>query len=124
MQALKALVVDDEPTVRGVFARALRCTGMNVFEASSGVAALALALSVFPQIVVTDVQMPELDGVMLCRLLRADPTLRTATIVVVTGDATLQEDRAVSAGCDAVLAKPCTAESLLATIRRLLEKPS
>jgi CheY-like chemotaxis protein len=124
METLKALVVDDDPAIREIFARTLRREGITVFEADSGVAALTVALTVLPQIVVTDVQMPGLDGLKLCRLLRADPALGRAIIVVVTGDATSQGDDATSAGCDAVLAKPCSPVSLLATIQRLLKKPS
>jgi CheY-like chemotaxis protein len=124
MELLRALVVDDEPAVCELFARTLRGVGMNVFVATSGRAALTLAQTVVPQIVVTDVQMPDLDGLALCRRLRTDPALRTTLIVVVTGEAASQRDQAISAGCDAVLAKPCSQESLLATIRLLFKKSS
>ena len=74
-----------------------------------------------PDIVVTDLDMPVMDGLDLCRQLRADAATRTVVVVMVTGDAPAQEEAAKAAGCDAVLPKPCTRTLLLATIRRLLE---
>jgi len=74
-----------------------------------------------PDIVVTDLDMPVMDGLDLCRQLRADAATRTVVVVMVTGDPSAQEQAAKEAGCDAVLPKPCSRTLLLATIRRLLE---
>ena len=75
-----------------------------------------------PDVVVTDVDMPVMDGLDLCRELRANATTRDVVVVVVTGDASDQTEAALDAGCDAILAKPCSRTILLATIRRLLER--
>jgi CheY-like chemotaxis protein len=66
--------------------------------------------------------MPIMDGLALCRQLRADAATRDVAVVVVTGDATDQARAAIEAGCDAVLGKPCSRTLLLATIRLLLER--
>ena len=60
------------------------------------------------------------DGVELCRRLRQLPATSKVPIVVVTGSAVTQADEATAAGCDVVLAKPCSGALLLATIQRLL----
>jgi CheY-like chemotaxis protein len=123
MRTLTAIVIDDEPSLRALFAKVLRRAGMQVFEAESAKAALALAQTTNPDLVVTDIEMPEVDGIELCRRLRADHGSKDLRIVVVSGDASKQGADAIAAGCDAVLAKPCTPATLLKTIHHLLPKP-
>ena len=115
------LVVDDLPDVRQVHTRFFHGSGMEVFSAENGAQALDSARRLVPDVVVTDVDMPVMDGLDLCRQLRADAATRTVVVVMVTGDASAQEEAAKAAGCDAVLPKPCSRTLLLATIRRLLE---
>jgi CheY-like chemotaxis protein len=72
--------------------------------------------------VVTDLQMPDLDGLELCRRLRRTPATAKLLIVVVSADAVTQRDQAIAAGCDVVLEKPCSPALLVTTIQRLLVK--
>jgi CheY-like chemotaxis protein len=95
-------------------------SGMEVSTAENGILALHAARLAVPDVIVTDVNMPVMDGVDLCRHLRADAVTRDVVVVVVTGEASDQAQAALDAGCDAVLAKPCSGTVLLATIRRLL----
>ena len=97
---MTALVVDDAAQIRHLFARILRGAGMQVLEARSGVAALELAHTTPPDVVVTDIEMPGLSGIDLCRIFRDHATLRNSLIVVVSGAGTTQRDEAVAAGCD------------------------
>jgi len=83
---------------------------------------LRLAQPSAPDFVVTDIEMPDLDGLELCRRLRQLPATSKIPIVVVTGAAMTQGDEATAAGCDVVLAKPCSGALLLATIQRLLAR--
>lgn len=124
MGTLTALVVDDEDGIRCLFAKTLRQAGMHVVEADSGKAALLLAQAAAPNLLITDIQMPELSGIDLCRHLRNNSTFKDLLIVVVSGAGGTELDEAIAAGCDAVLAKPCSPALLLATIQRLLVKPS
>ena len=124
MRALTAIVIDDEPPLRAYFAKVLRGAGMQVFEAESATAALAMAQTNRPDFVVTDIGMPDVDGIELCRRLRAEPDFKDLRIVVVSGNASKQGAEAIAAGCDAVLAKPCTPTTLLKTIQQLIQKPS
>ena len=114
------LVVEDNIELRLLFARALRRGGLEVLEAGSGREALRLVQTSVPDFVVTDIEMPDLDGLELCRRLRQLPATSKVPIVVVTGSAVTQVDEATAAGCDVVLAKPCSPALLLATIQRLL----
>jgi CheY-like chemotaxis protein len=98
---MTALVVDNEPAIRALWSRALRAAGMQVLEASSATAALTLVRKGPPDLVVTDIDMPDMDGIELCRLLRADAALADLMIVVMTGAALTQRDEALAAGCDA-----------------------
>lgn len=95
---------------------------MEVFTAENGTVALDAARRAVPDVIVTDVDMPVMDGLDLCRQLRADAATRHVAVVVVTGDASDQAQAALDAGCDAVLGKPCSRTLLLATIRLLLER--
>jgi CheY-like chemotaxis protein len=95
---------------------------MEVFTAENGTVALEAVRRAVPDVVVTDLDMPVMDGLSLCRQLRADASTRQVAVVVVTGDAPDQHAAAMDAGCDAVLAKPCSRTLLLATIRILLDR--
>ena len=114
------LVVDDDAELRVLFAQILRLGGLRVVEAGSGREALKLVQPSAPDFVVTDIEMPDVDGLELCRQLRQLPATSKVPIVVVTGSAVTQEHEATAAGCDVVLAKPCSGALLLATIQRLL----
>ena len=118
------LVVDDDARIRALFSEALRRGGMQVLEAKSGRDALRLARTASLAFVVTDIEMPGVDGLELCRRLRRTPATAELPIVVVSGSAVERRSDAIAAGCDAVLEKPCSLALLLATIRRLLAAPS
>jgi CheY-like chemotaxis protein len=121
--APRVLVVDDVPDVRDLHSGFLRGCGLDVSTAENGILALDEARRAVPHVVVTDIQMPVMNGLDLCRRLRADIATRDIGVVVVTGDASdWIQAAALDAGCDVVLAKPCTRTLLLATIRRLLER--
>jgi two-component system, cell cycle response regulator DivK len=124
VSATLGLVVDDDRHVRSLFAKVLRGGGMDILEASSGWEAFFVAETASPAFVVTDLQMPGLNGLELCRRLRRSRSSRDLLIVVVTGAATTQGDEAIAAGCDVVLEKPCSPTLLVTTIQRLLVKRS
>lgn len=120
MTPARVFVVDDMPDVRRVFAEFLAGAGLHVTEADGGRAALQAARRTKPDLVVTDIRMPDMDGIELCRLMRADPATSDVPIVVVSGDAGSQAEAAWAAGCDAVLGKPCSRTLLVATVQQLL----
>ena len=121
-RAPSVLVVDDVYEVRRAHTRFFHGSEMEVFSAENGAQALDAVRRVMPDVVVTDVDMPVMDGLDLCRQLRSDAATRAVVIVMVTGDASEQAQAAKDAGCDAILPKPCSRTLLLATIRLLLER--
>jgi len=119
---VKILVVDDTPDVRQIHARFLHGSGMEVFTAENGTVALYAARHAIPDVVVTDIDMPLMNGLDLCRHLRSDPATRDVVVVVVTGNVSDKGQAALEAGCDAVLGKPCSRTLLVSTIQALVER--
>ena len=81
------LVVDDDPHMRRLLSEALRRGGICVLEAKSGREALKLTQTAVPHFVVTDLDMPDVDGLELCRRLRQLAATSNVPIVVVSGAA-------------------------------------
>jgi len=118
----QVLLVDDFRDNREMYVEYLRYVGFRVAEAATGSEALERAFELRPDLIVMDLALPSLDGWEATRVLKSD--LRTAHIPVIalTGHALQRHSqRALEAGCDAFLIKPCLPETLVAEIRRLLE---
>ena len=122
LEPAQILVVDDMVILRELYGRFLQNEGMEVVLATDGAAALALARTQTPDLVVSDLTMPNMDGLELCRALRSDPVTKDVPIVIVTGQGSAQSKAAAAAGCDAVLEKPCSGVLLVTTIRILLSR--
>ncbi|MEJ7892147.1 MAG: response regulator [Solirubrobacteraceae bacterium] len=102
------LVVDDDPLIRKLIATTLEdVAGYDVVEAQDGVEALARANADEPGIVFMDIDMPRMDGITACRLLRAEPGTAKATIIMLTAATTdTAEHLSTEAGADLFLSKP------------------
>ena len=109
------LVVDDDPFIRRLVTTTLEdVSRFRLLEAHDGDQALALADRHRPQVVLLDVNIPGIDGIEVCRALRANPRTSGATIVMLTaahGD--LVEAQAEAAGADLFLTKPFSPLELL-----------
>lgn len=116
------LLVEDDHAGRRLYAEWLTQAGFSVDQAHNGLQALERAFESVPDIVVTDLNIPGIDGFELTRRLKDDPRTRTVPVVAVTGYAAFQADpgRAIRAGCDAVLEKPCSPEDLETAIQTLI----
>ena len=116
------LLVEDDRDGRLLFAEWLEQAGFRVSQAHNGLQALERAVETTPDVVVTDLNIPGIDGYELTRRLKQDPRTRDVPVLAVTGYAAFAADpsRAQRAGCQAVLAKPCTAEDLETAVRRLI----
>ncbi len=106
-----------------MYAEWLTGAGFHVQQAHNGLQALDRALAFLPDIVVTDLNIPGIDGFELTRRLKQDQRTCEIPVLAVTGYAAFASDpgRAFRAGCDAVLPKPCSPEELEIAIRRLIE---
>jgi CheY-like chemotaxis protein len=118
------LVVDDDRACREMYAGFLRIAGFEVVEAHNGNQALSKAVERPPAIVVTDLALPGMDGYQLARTLRQQTPAGHLPIIAVTGHTGFVADtaRAIGAGCDVVLIKPCLPDRLLEEIERLLTR--
>jgi serine/threonine-protein kinase PpkA len=118
-----ALIVDDEDSIRKNIERLLSLEGFQVATAPNGSHALVLAKSMLPDILVTDVNMPGMDGFALVEAVRAMPELSGTAIIMLTA----VEDRAnmrrgMSSGADDYITKPFRREELLDAIDAQLRK--
>ena len=115
------LVVDDDQFIRKLVATTLEdVSDFDLHEASDGIEALDVAQRMRPTIVFLDIDMPRLDGIEVCRRMRADSQLRNTTIVMLTaahGDQT--ERTAEEAGADLFLTKPFSPLDLLRLVDEL-----
>ena len=112
------LVVERDPHIRALESYFLNEAGFGVEFAADGVAALARARELQPDIIITEVLVPRLDGLALCRTIKGDPALRH--IVVLVFSILAVQSRAREAGADAVLMKPLAEKRLVDTVRELL----
>jgi len=117
------LVVDDSDEVRLLAARILEREGYQVTEADSGVSALDKLQTFVPDLVVSDIMMPEVDGYRLLERLREDPRLLAVPVIFLSalGDATSLE-RGNRLGVEHYLVKPFTAKQLLAVVSGTLRR--
>jgi CheY-like chemotaxis protein len=105
-----------------MFALGLEDAGFRVEQAHNGLQALDKAIALQPDIVVTDLALPGIDGLQLCRRLRDESRTRHIPIIGITGYASFaaEPDRATRAGCDAVFLKPCLPDEIVTEVNRLL----
>jgi len=124
MAELTALVVEDSPTMRQLLVYALqRIPGMNTVEAGDGVDALKqLASGTKPDIILTDINMPIMDGLKLVQRVRANDELRDVPIVIITTEGGAEDRaRALALGANAYITKPIKAPQVLRQVKGLLK---
>lgn len=116
------LLVEDDPDGRLLFAEWLQQAGFRVEQAHNGLQALERAFDLRPDAILTDLNIPGIDGYELTRRLKTDPRTESIPILAVTGYAPFTQDpsRADRAGCDAILPKPCQPEDLEETLTSLI----
>jgi DNA-binding response OmpR family regulator len=119
------LLVDDEPNLRKLLRHMLEIGGFEVVEAEDGLDALKKLTSMTPDIMILDVMMPNLDGVSLCKQLRASDRFATLPIVMLSGKTQYRAvQEGLAAGADRYLSKPITLNELTQTVRELLSAPA
>ena len=119
----RLLVVDDEPNLLRAVAACLKTEGYEVTTARSGREALLQLAEVVPDLVVSDIRMPVMDGYQLARQLRGSPRTALVPIVFLTArDETADRIEGFRAGIDAYLTKPFEPEELIAVVNGILSR--
>ncbi len=117
----KILAADDSRTILQMVAFTLKGAGYEVVEASDGKAALAQAKAQGVDLVITDLNMPEIDGISLTKQLRALPAYRFTPILMLTTEAGENfRDRGKAAGATGWLVKPFDPARLLGVVKKLI----
>ena len=112
------LIVDDRPSDRDYLKALLADTGHHLLEAADGAAALAIARAEHPDLIITDILMPNMDGCEFVRQMRADPSLCATRVIFVSGVYSERETSAMAARCGVttVLGKPADAYRILEAV--------
>ena len=122
MAAPLILVVEDNDKNMRLFRDVLLATGHRTLEANGGGQAVELALAHVPDLVLMDIQLPDIDGVEALARLRADERTTAVPVVALTAQAMEGDrERFLAAGFDGYLSKPVNVADLVATVRRYAE---
>jgi two-component system chemotaxis response regulator CheY len=123
MSEYKILIIEDSPTMRQLIAFALkRLQGVRIVEAHDGVDGLKKLSSEKFDLILTDINMPVMDGLKLVSLVRNDANYRTTPIVVITTEGAKEDrERALSLGANDYITKPIQANKILDLARSLLK---
>ncbi len=117
------LVADDDPHIRDVLVFALEKAGMSVITASDGMEALALALDQKPDLVILDINMPRLDGLDVCRRLRANAASADLPILFLSSrDEEVDRIVGLEIGGDDYVTKPFSPREVTARIQAILKR--
>jgi CheY-like chemotaxis protein len=119
----RVLIVDDDPALRLVCSAGLQAAGHDVLEAADGRRGLALARAAHPDLVLTDVAMPQLDGFQLAAALRAHEDTREIPLIFLSGEtAASDRARAEELGALAYVTKPFDPTALAALVADALAR--
>ena len=121
----KILVVDDVAANRTLMTTVIGHGGHEAIEATDGAQALALVRAQHPELVISDILMPTMDGYEFVRQLRADPELAGTQVIFCSAHYREQEarDLALACGVSQVLTKPCEPQEILAAIDQRMRVP-
>jgi len=119
----RVLVVEDDPSVRGLLHTLLTAEGYDVSTASDGLAGLVKAAQTLPDLILLDLMMPDLGGVRVLEELREDPELDETAVVVVTGQVDAVPGMRRLLGEDNVFVKPFAVAELLARVAAITGGP-
>ena len=119
--AKKVLIVEDNELNMKLFHDLLEAQGYETLETREGLAALSLAREHKPDLILMDIQLPEISGLEVTKWLKEDPELRRIPVVAVTAFAMKgDEEKIRQGGCEAYIAKPISVVKFLETVAKLL----
>jgi DNA-binding response OmpR family regulator len=117
------LIVEDEDSLRELYAAELASAGFMVLEATDGATGIAKAFQFGPHAVVLDLMLPGIDGFKVARRLRSDDRTHEVAIIAVTALTSQKfENLALAAGCDAFMSKPVLTAALIGELVRQIAR--
>jgi two-component system cell cycle response regulator DivK len=120
--AKKVLIVEDNELNMKLFHDLLEAQGYEILETREGLQALSLAREHHPDLILMDIQLPEISGLEVTKWLKEDDELASIPVVAVTAFAMKgDEERIREGGCEAYISKPISVAHFLDTIRKLLD---
>jgi CheY-like chemotaxis protein len=119
----KILIVDDNPSVLKLLNISLSKAGYNIVEADNGETAFDVANKEHPDLIISDIMMPQMDGIELCWMIRENSEIPLVPFIFLTSfDDSEMEIRGFRAGADEYLSKPIDRKELLERVEELLER--
>ena len=118
------LIADDDEDIRVLVSVVLAKAGYRTQAVGGGRAVLGAAAELNqPRLYVLDVRMPDIDGLEVCRRLKADPATAPAPVLLISAESSVADiEAARAAGCDAYLAKPFSTRELVSVVEELLDR--
>ncbi len=115
------LVADDDPMIRSLLRVILETANYTVFEAQNGTEAVEKAKQIQPDVLILNIQMPQMDGITVCQTLRREETTAVLPIVILSGQAHITAvNRGLLAGANRYMIKPMTPSALLKNVYEML----
>ncbi len=123
--AKRVLVVEDNELNMKLFNDLLEASGYRVIQTRDGLSALELARQHQPDLILMDIQLPEVSGIEVTKWLKEDDELRHIPVIAVTAFAMKGDEQKIrEGGCEAYISKPISVVSFLQTIENYIKKPS
>ena len=125
MNDIHILYIEDDPSNRLLVRRILEAEGYAITEAVSGLEGLEIATQMKPDLILLDINLPEMDGYDLAKRFREMPGLRQVPILALTANVMKGDrERSLEAGCDGYIQKPIDVDRLPDQVRAALQKAS
>lgn len=120
----KILIVDDNAYIRDILSRLLELQNFKVVTAEDGRSGIEASEDLSPDLIITDIEMPRLDGIGMIKALRSQARFNHVPILAITAYGHWAEARAIEAGADRAMVKPIEPDLLIECIGQLLNAPS
>ena len=125
MSNVRILYIEDDSSNRLLVRRILEAEGYSVTEATDGLAGLEMAARMQPDLILLDINLPEMDGYDLARRFRETPNLQRVPILALTANVMKGDrERTLEAGCDGYIQKPIDVDRLPEQVKEILRKVS
>lgn len=119
----KILIVEDNDLNLKLFRDLLDAHGYDTFETKDGMEVLTLARNIRPDLILMDIQLPEISGLDITRRLKADMEVKGIPVIAVTAFAMKDDEEMIlSAGCEAYMSKPISIPTFILTVQKFLNE--